>query len=170
MDDEKSDTTLPSAQAAEADKENGASEGENIGTFKTVGDLYRAYERLQAEFTRRSQRLKTLEEGFAAAKARESATNAAAKGENTNPSANAAADNLTGQEQTREEATTAKNNPDGDFLQSAAQTERVKNLLENKASATFCKGAAVSVPPYKPRTLAEAGELAKQYLKYKGEF
>ena len=64
----------------------------------------------------------------------------------------------------------AKNNPDGDFLQSAAQTERVKNLLENKASATFCKGAAVSVPPYKPRTLAEAGELAKQYLKYKGEF
>ena len=91
MDDEKSDTTLPSAQAAEADKENGASEGENIGTFKTVGDLYRAYERLQAEFTRRSQRLKTLEEGFAAAKARESATNAAAKGENANPSANAAA-------------------------------------------------------------------------------
>ena len=70
MDDEKSDTTLPSAQAAEAEKENGAREGENIGTFKTVGDLYRAYERLQAEFTRRSQRLKTLEEGFAAAKAR----------------------------------------------------------------------------------------------------
>ena len=169
MDDEKSDTTLPSAQSAEAGKESGASEGENIGTFKTVGDLYRAYERLQAEFTRRSQRLKTLEEGFAAAKARESATDAAAEGATENPSAHAA-DNHTVQATTHTEAVFTENNPDGDFTQSSAQTDRVKTLLENKASATFCKGAAVSVPPYRPRTLAEAGELAKQYLKYKGEF
>lgn len=170
MDDEKSDTTLPSAQAAKAEKENGASDGENIGKFKTVGDLYRAYERLQAEFTRRSQRLKTLEEGFAAAKTSESAPNAAVKGENANPSANAASDNSGGQSKTQAEAAIKENNSDGNFPYSDAQTERVKTLLQNKSSAIFCKGSAVGVPPHKPRTLAEAGELAKQYLKYKGEF
>lgn len=34
-----------------------------IGKFKSVDALYRAYERLEAEFTRRSQRLKELEAG-----------------------------------------------------------------------------------------------------------
>ena len=54
-----------------ADRNNTETEGELPSKFKSVSALARAYEALQAEFTRRSQRLKELErqkENFAEAK------------------------------------------------------------------------------------------------------
>ena len=47
-----------SAQAAEAEKKKGAT---GLGKFKDVNALLEAYSALQAEFTRRSQRLRALE-------------------------------------------------------------------------------------------------------------
>lgn len=47
-----------SPQAAEAEKEKG---GTDLGKFKDVNALLEAYGALQAEFTRRSQRLRALE-------------------------------------------------------------------------------------------------------------
>ena len=55
------------AYTAEAEKkENATSDRSTIGKFTSVDALYRAYERLEAEFTRRSQRLKALEAGISA--------------------------------------------------------------------------------------------------------
>ena len=50
--------TTPTEEFAEA-SENGALTV--LGKFKDVGALVRAYESLQAEFTRRSQKLRQLE-------------------------------------------------------------------------------------------------------------
>ena len=48
-------------QGAVAQTEEGSSATEKLGKFKSVDALLRAYNSLQAEFTRRSQRLKELE-------------------------------------------------------------------------------------------------------------
>lgn len=55
---------IENAQTAAAEEEKGAvNDKPFIGKFKSVDALYRAHERLEAEFTRRSQRLKALEAG-----------------------------------------------------------------------------------------------------------
>lgn len=51
-----------SVRGAEAQAEQGTAEqGGNLGKFKSVGALLEAYNSLEAEFTRRSQRLRELE-------------------------------------------------------------------------------------------------------------
>ena len=50
-------------QPAAAEKKEGVIGEPFIGKFASVDALYKAYERLEAEFTRRSQRLKALEAG-----------------------------------------------------------------------------------------------------------
>ena len=58
------DHEVKNAQTAAAEEEKGVvNDKPFIGKFKSVDALYRAYERLEAEFTRRSQRLKALEAG-----------------------------------------------------------------------------------------------------------
>ncbi len=53
-----------SAQTAEAEvREGAADKPENFGKFKDADSLLKAYESLESEFTRRSQRLKALEGG-----------------------------------------------------------------------------------------------------------
>lgn len=53
---------IENAQTAAAEEEKGVvNDKPFIGKFKSVDAPYRAYERLEAEFTRRSQRLKALE-------------------------------------------------------------------------------------------------------------
>lgn len=59
--DNAADTELrKTAEAAEAEKITAAN---GLGKFASVGALLTAYKSLEAEFTRRSQRLKELEEG-----------------------------------------------------------------------------------------------------------
>lgn len=55
---------IENVQTAAAEEEKGVVNNKPfIGKFKSVDALYRAYERLETEFTRRSQRLKALEAG-----------------------------------------------------------------------------------------------------------
>ena len=55
---------IENAQTAAAEEEKGVvNDKPFIGKFASVDALYKAYERLEAEFTRRSQRLKALEAG-----------------------------------------------------------------------------------------------------------
>jgi hypothetical protein len=59
--DNLSGNELNTAQIAEAKIVEGATEKINLGKFKDVGSLLNAYNSLEAEFTRRSQRLKEME-------------------------------------------------------------------------------------------------------------
>lgn len=56
---------IENAQTAAAEEVRGVVNDKKpfTGKFASVDALYKAYERLEAEFTRRSQRLKTLEAG-----------------------------------------------------------------------------------------------------------
>lgn len=159
-----SDTT--SAQPANAELSDGATEDKpHIGKFTSVDALYRAYERLEAEFTRRSQRLKALEEGVS--DRHDETTGKTASSKVVGNGADASAD---GGDAAKAIADTTAydgdgNKPDGAF-RSADDDGRPFGTY---SPANFCKGSALVAPPLRPRTLAEAGELAKLYIKYKGE-
>ena len=146
------------AYTAEAEKkENATSDRSTIGKFTSVDALYRAYERLEAEFTRRSQRLKALEAGISAGYGKttpDGALSGGGKGENT-------------VEAKASSPTETENKPDGVFP--PVTDVRDGEIPPRYSPANFCKGSAVIAPPMRPRTLAEAGELAKLYIKYKGE-
>ena len=47
--------------------------------------------------------------------------------------------------------------------------EYLKSLSESKPTKVFGGGMAVVTPPYRPKTLEEAGNLAREYIKIKGE-
>lgn len=161
MDDEHEDTTLSATQDAEAKKGKCVDGG--VGKFKNVDELYRAYERLQAEFTRRSQRLKALEAGLATSdeKTRESVSGQVASvGNALPPSGEKTA--ATTYEDGRKQAYNTENKPNAVFSETYANATQPSNKY---VSAKFCRGSAVGVPPLRPRTLAEAGELAKEYIK-----
>ena len=62
MEKENIDTTKASAQGTEVQMEIGAAvPADGLGKFKSVDALLNAYNSLEAEFTRRSQRLRELE-------------------------------------------------------------------------------------------------------------
>ena len=58
----KTENPEPQAAAAPATGEAQSTPQANLGKFKSVDALMRAYKELEAEFTRRSQKLKALEE------------------------------------------------------------------------------------------------------------
>lgn len=110
---------------------------QNLGKFKSVDALLRAYGELEAEFTRRSQRLKALEE-----RERETAPPAGAERE--------------GEELYRavsqNEGVRAR--IVGDYL----------NSLKGVPLMTDA-GTGVTAPAARPKSVAEAGSLALGYLR-----
>lgn len=136
--DNLNENGLGTADAAGAEKEIAAAVPEK---FESVETLAKAYTALEAEFTRRSQRLKELEKENKALKAPD--------GENTALS------------------------PE-DFVSKAASDERVKNAVlgEYLKSVSLSRtvplvtgGSAVTAPRTVPKTVREAGMLAKEFLK-----
>ena len=112
--------TEAEAHAAEAEKNGGAARAEvSFGKFKDAASLLEAYNNLEAEFTRRSQRLRELEGTVRADKAEAPAG--------------------TGGERPR-----------------AGESAPAAKLMGG--------GAPVAAPPRRPRTIAEAGELARGML------
>lgn len=114
------------------------------GKFKDVQTLSKAYEALEAEFTRRSQRLKELENG----------NKAKAKPD--------AAESLPSQPGEEE------------FVASALACERVrdaviadylKELSAGGQVALLAGGGGIAAPKCAPRTVKDAGRLAREYLK-----
>ena len=132
-----------SAQAVETEESVGAAEKEiSLGKFKDVSALLNAYNSLQAEFTKRCQRLKELE-GKAEVDKRETRPNPA---EGDDPTANKGI--------TEEDKT--------EILKGY-----LKELLESKQRAVVISGEGVGVktPKIAPKSFAEAGALAKDILK-----
>ena len=129
------------AEPAEAEKNEAAAA---LGKFKSVDALMAAYQSLEAEFTRRSQRLKELEEGNNAQKVPE------------------------------EGAPSPKTPTEEELLKAALSSESVKNAVvseylktvaANKSVPLISGGVAAPAPRCAPKTVKEAGALAQRFLK-----
>lgn len=131
-------TGVAADEAAEAEEKT-SDDGTNAsyGKFKDAAALYKAYESLQAEFTKRCQRLKELETAAAVDKA-------IAPTESGNATPNGITD--------KEKEEILK-----DYL---------KSVLEAKTKAIIMDGAGTGVktPPSRPVTINEAGKLAKEFF------
>ncbi len=136
--------TQVTADTAEAEEKTQAASG--LGKFKDVDALLEAYSSLEAEFTRRSQRLKELEK---AAK-----EESAAPSETQTPPPQSG---LTGAQ----------------LLEAVEKDEEVKakiiaeyleNAAKNKSVPLISGGVKVSARRATPATVQEAGALAQQFL------
>ena len=123
------------ADTAEAEKDTAAAE---LGKFESVSALLAAYKSLEAEFTRRSQRLKELEEGNKAhtdgcAPSRESSEGVAV---------------------TIDEG-----------VKNAVIEEYLKTVAIGKSVPLIVGGVSSAAPRCAPKTVKEAGALAEKFLK-----
>ena len=129
--------------AAEAAEAEGNDAVAALGKFKDVQTLVKAYSDLEAEFTRRSQRLKELEKENKAAPAPD--------GEQALPSRKSDDERIA-------DALSDKKVRDaiiGDYL---------KGLAE-KSIPLVAGGGAVTAPHNTPKSIKEAGNIAKQFFK-----
>lgn len=146
-----------------------------LGKFADVDALVRAYGELEAEFTRRSQRLKELEK-----RSKEALTPSGEiltpNGENGRPSERAqceSADNGHGRACLQGEG--GQNGTDNEALyRSVVENEGVRSRIVSEYLSSLRgvplmtgAGTGVTAPAHKPRSIAEAGELALGYLKSK---
>lgn len=123
----------------------------NLGKFQNVEALMRAYQELEAEFTRRSQRLKALE----------AAALSAADGKTDKNADSTAA----------EDAQTE--NADDALLRAVRGNEGVRTRIVGEYLASLSgvpllagSGAGVTAPAERATTLRQAGALALGYLKH----
>lgn len=123
----------------------------NLGKFQNVEALMRAYQELEAEFTRRSQRLKALE----------AAALSAADGKTDKNADGTAA----------EDAQTE--NADDALLRAVRGNEGVRTRIVGEYLASLSgvpllagSGAGVTAPAERATTLRQAGTLALGYLKH----
>lgn len=138
MEEKINEQTLYIAQSATAEEEKGVkSEEVSLGKFKDVGALLNAYNSLQAEFTKRCQKIKELE-GKLDDKTIVPSAPQAEKVEKVD---------------TKEE-------------KEKAIKEYLLDILGKKPSAVIMDGAGTSVktPVNRPTTILEAGNLAKNLL------
>ena len=128
------------AEAAEAENKEAATA---LGKFKDVQTLMKAYSDLEAEFTRRSQRLKELEKENKAAPEPDEVKE------------------LPSQTQTDEERISAALSDRK--VRDAVIGDYLKGLAE-KSVPLVVGGGAVTAPKNTPKSVKEAGKLAQQFL------
>lgn len=123
------------AQGAAAQEVSGAKTEISLGKFKDVNALLSAYNSLESEFTKRCQRIKELEGSVQSEKAKVS-DNGAGQSEGTS----------------KEKDEILK-----DYL---------KDIIKSRQTAIVIDDAGVGVkaPADKPKTIAQAGMLAKEYF------
>lgn len=120
-----------------AEAENSVNAATDIGKFKSVEALKSAYLALEAEFTRRSQRLKELEENKAEAPSPECID--------------------------EEKLLSAALN--SDKVRDAVVGQYLKTVLDGKSVPLMVGGVSCAAPQSAPKSIKEAGALAKQFLK-----
>lgn len=138
--DNLTDNERVTAEAAEAEHGNNAASV--LGKFKDVQTLMQAYTDLEAEFTRRSQRLKELENGNKA--------ETEPDGAEASPSRQ---DEL------------LKRALSDDKVRDAVIGEYLKGVAEGKGVTLLSGGGGVSAPRAVPKSVKEAGRLASEFLK-----
>ncbi len=132
------------ATAETAEAENVTDTASALGKFRSVDALLSAYRSLEAEFTRRSQRLKELEEG---SKAHEVPQTAA-------PSREEPAD-----EELLKAALSSES------VRKAVLEDYLKTVAANKSVPLISTGVLTPAPRFAPTTVKEAGALAQRFLK-----
>ena len=123
------------ADTAGAEKDNAAAE---LGKFESVSALLSAYKSLEAEFTRRSQRLKELEEN----KAREIPVSAPSR-----------------------ESDGGVNTVLDENVKNAVIEEYLRTVASGKSVPLIVGGVRSAAPKFAPKTVKEAGALAEKFLK-----
>ena len=123
-----------------ASEENNTTENKgevSLGKFKDTESLVKAYNSLQAEFTKRCQRLKELESVA-----------------------------LNSKNVTQEDVAPTNRQGITDKEKDEILKEYLKNLLGAKQKAIIMDGSGVcaKTPSAKPKSLEEAGSLAKNFL------
>lgn len=133
--------TLNAEEVTSEEKESAVSaeETDRLGKFKDANSLLKAYDSLQSEFTKRCQKIKELEKRISE------------YDKDASPSSESAAQPPAGitEEEKRE------------FLKGY-----LKQVIGARSKAILLdgEGAGLKTPQAKPRTVAEAGRLAKEIL------
>lgn len=138
--DNLTDETQVTADTAGAEEGNAAAA---LGKFKDVQTLYKAYCDLEAEFTRRSQRLKELEKG------------------NKGVPKSDGIEEVPSQSREEELIAGALSN---EKVRSAVIGEYLKGVYKEQGVSLIAGGNAVAAPRITPKTVKEAGRLAKSFL------
>lgn len=152
---ENEEQIATAAHTAEAEKVLGEKTAEiSLGKFKDVNALLNAYNSLQSEFTKRSQRLKELEGKLASEKTEGTAVCAEEiAGEAATPKV---PDTTSGESET--------SNGISDEKKSEILKDYLKGVVGLKQQAVVMDGVGVGVktPSDKPKNIFEAGLLAKE--------
>ena len=136
MEEKINEQTLSNAQPATAEEKTGAfNEQVSLGKFKDVGALLNAYNSLQSEFTKRCQKIKELESKI-------------------------------------DDKTTVPSSPRTETTENVEVNkekvlkEYLLDIIGKQPSAVIMDGAGASVktPINRPKTILEAGNLAKNLL------
>ena len=149
--------------AAEAAEAEGNKAAAALGKFKDVQTLMKAYSDLEAEFTRRSQRLKELEKENKAEPNldEEKATPSRTGGDCAPPSKGDGACSTPSQKSDDERIAEALSDKK---VRDAIIGDYLRGLAENKIPLVG-GGGAVTAPRNTPKTVKEAGKFARQFLK-----
>ena len=145
MNELNNEQTEAVSQIAEANGVNGDKDSVSLGKFKDVNALLNAYNSLQAEFTKRCQRIKELEAEKCAAVDKDKATDAPT-----------------------EQSENSENRISG--ITEEEKENFIKGYLreimgaKSKAIVMDGQGTGITTPVNKPRTVEEAGKLAKELL------
>lgn len=160
MKDNRTEELQATANAAEAEKVEEIAAGPK--KFKDVQALIDAYTALEAEFTRRSQRLKELEANKEQVSSA-TAVNAQATSDAA-PSQAKAADGADGATAPIREDTGEGVRPLTEQEKNAVIEEYLSGVHSNRGVPFITAGGAVKVARVVPKTLSEAGSLARKYL------
>lgn len=153
--------TEMSANTAEADREKVATDSEvSLGKFKDVNALLGAYNSLQSEFTKRCQKIKELEGKIISDKTRVPETNDTSK--TVCDSVLTADVNKSEKTEIAKDEKTVSTNPNTD--KDKILREYLIGILGAKQKAIVMDdcGAGLITPREKPKSIAEAGNLAKE--------
>ena len=140
----------------------------SYGKFSDAESLLNAYNSLQAEFTRRCQRVKELERELNAVKTNQSVL-APASLEETNENQGDQLD-ISAVSNQKETEFTGEQNPNFNAFNEDFKRKIIREYLNEikrskpEIQLTSGNGTAIVAPPSKPKNLFEAGELAKQIL------
>lgn len=137
------------ATAEPAEAENAQIAATELGKFKDARALLDAYNSLEAEFTRRSQRLKELEN---AVKEKDAPVNTASAQTPPQQAENTGGENLL-------EAARAD-----ESVKNAIISEYLANAMKNRGVPFVTGGVNVPARRNVPATVKEAGRLAKEFL------
>ena len=130
------------AETAGAEKSEAAA---GLGKFKSVDALMAAYTSLEAEFTRRSQRLRELEEGNKAQSVPQTGA----------PSQSSETD---GEELIKRALA-------DESVKKAVVEDYLKTVTANKGIPLIVGGVSTPAPKSTPKSVKEAGALAERFLK-----